>query len=232
MSNFQFYSLSGHLTLKHRITFLQISVEKKLWFVYNESLFQLESYLSEKSFLLKNNHLHCINLLRSAIIPSQDEQNVFIILTDNQKYELRAENYESYLVWVRELQKKRSNFQKECNEVFYMDAFNEEDDTTIFHDDSEDALSTSSNIKNSEKLKHSSRIKVASVESIDSAFSDFKMASSVSCDSSRYSLEKEIIELALCKDKESEYQKILSQKDEIIDDLRNLILESNQIIDI
>lgn len=35
-------------------------------------------------------------------------------------------------------------------------------------------------------------------------------------------------ELALCKDKESEYQKILSQKDEIIDDLRNLILESSQ----
>lgn len=43
------------------------------------------------------------------------------------------------------MKKKRSNFQKECNEVFYMDAFNEEDDTTIFHDDSEDALSTSSN---------------------------------------------------------------------------------------
>lgn len=35
-------------------------------------------------------------------------------------------------------------------------------------------------------------------------------------------------ELALCKDKESEYQKLLNQKDEIIEDLRNLILESNQ----
>lgn len=35
-------------------------------------------------------------------------------------------------------------------------------------------------------------------------------------------------ELAFCKDKESEYQKFLSQKDEIIDDLKNMIIDSNQ----
>lgn len=45
------------------------------------------------------------------------------------------------------IKKKRSNFQKECSEVFCIDAFGEEnsDDATIFQDDSEDALSTSSN---------------------------------------------------------------------------------------
>jgi hypothetical protein len=83
MAEENYYSLSGYLNLKTKGALRLMIPARKLWFVFNESTCELESYLDEKSFMKKdkNSLIHKINISRSVIITSYvDEINQFKIL--------------------------------------------------------------------------------------------------------------------------------------------------------
>jgi hypothetical protein len=83
MSEEIYYSLSGYLSLKTKGAMRLMYAARKLWFVFNESTCELESYADERSFLRKERNalVHKINISRSVIIASYvDEVNQFKIL--------------------------------------------------------------------------------------------------------------------------------------------------------
>ena len=98
----QLYSLTGYLISNGT---LKLGKTNKFWFAYNETTCALESYLNENVFILnKNLILNQIDISKSAIIPESETNFQFSILSNSKRYILKAENLESYQIWIKELQ--------------------------------------------------------------------------------------------------------------------------------
>ncbi|CAF0782240.1 unnamed protein product [Adineta ricciae] len=111
MENLACYSLSGYLSLKPLGALSLVLPTRRYWCAFNESLQTLEFYQSERDFLGNKTPVESISLHRAAITLSTSEERVFIILTNNKEYHLRAENHEALMIWLLGLQTKRDS----CN---------------------------------------------------------------------------------------------------------------------
>ncbi|UJR36374.1 hypothetical protein I4U23_029098 [Adineta vaga] len=105
------YSLSGYLSLKPLGALSLVLPIRRYWSAFNESSQTLEFYQTERDLISNKTPIESIPLYRAAITLSTNEERVFIILTNNKEYHLRAENHEALMIWLFGLQTKRDS----CN---------------------------------------------------------------------------------------------------------------------
>ncbi|CAF0741810.1 unnamed protein product [Rotaria sordida] len=103
------YSLSGYLSLKPCGALSLVRPTRRYWCAFNESTQILEFYQSECDLINNKIPIESISLYRAAITLSTTEEHVFIILTNNKEYYLRAENHEALMIWLLGLQTKRDS---------------------------------------------------------------------------------------------------------------------------
>ncbi|CAF4134934.1 unnamed protein product, partial [Rotaria sp. Silwood2] len=103
------YSLSGYLSLKPCGALSLVLPTRRYWCAFNESIQTLEFYQSERDLISNKVPIESISLHRAAITLSTTEERVFIILTNNKEYHLRAENHEALMIWLLGLQTKRDS---------------------------------------------------------------------------------------------------------------------------
>ncbi|CAF1308815.1 unnamed protein product [Adineta steineri] len=103
------YSLSGFLSLKPIGALSLVLPTRRYWCAFNESIQTLEFYQSERDLISNKTPIENIPLYRAAITLSTTEERVFIIITNNKEYHLRAENHEALMIWLLGLQTKRDS---------------------------------------------------------------------------------------------------------------------------
>ncbi|XP_023234410.1 uncharacterized protein LOC111633977 [Centruroides sculpturatus] len=109
-------NLQGYLLLKSSGGLSILKPPRKLWLVYRNENCQLFCYKNE--FGSENGckaPLEIINLQKAAITPHAEENNRFIIYSEQKEYHLFADDYESMMRWIIDLQRRRDEWNNQFN---------------------------------------------------------------------------------------------------------------------
>ncbi|XP_067136521.1 TBC1 domain family member 2A-like isoform X1 [Centruroides vittatus] len=110
------FNLQGYLLLKSSGGLSILKPPRKLWLVYRNENCQLFCYKNE--FGSENGckaPLEIINLQKAAITPHAEENNRFIIYSEQKEYHLFADDYESMMRWIIDLQRRRDEWNNQFN---------------------------------------------------------------------------------------------------------------------
>ncbi|XP_062582307.1 uncharacterized protein LOC134244056 isoform X1 [Saccostrea cucullata] len=101
------HSLSGYLYFRTGGGISLLKTRKRMWCVLEERQSQLVYYKNEEDVRTGKSPQGSLSLIGAAISLDLDNNNQFIILSNNKEHMFTAENHESMMIWLLGLQARR-----------------------------------------------------------------------------------------------------------------------------